>query len=247
MRLTEAFDLGLSQAFPFHRGIAFFDELITKIGYAMRAYRCMRFGCVHAPCFHYDCYFSRIHDITNSFLNNTSYSFRPPLAEDKRRKERTQLVLAAKLKTSFESAKLPIELWRVVAGHLVRFSLAVTGQELVCQDSVDDNILDICQDMYARYVIIDGIKYIKSLRNHHRSTPEPGEKLLFEARSGTASYDIHFSQDAIGIRHFQIDPQVTPCRIPGLWWMKFTLPEGVPWVEAKTDVGLIGNIVLLDM
>ncbi len=148
-------------------------------------------------------------------------------------------ILTEKVKVSWVRG-LPDELCQIIAGFLVRECAVITAEELANQNSVDNSVLDLSQDVYGRYVVIDGVRYIKSLRNASGSIAEPGEELLLDTHMVHNIRNIHIGEDHLGVRHVQFSPSMNVSRshlsIPGLWWRQLSESCGISKIPTRTDV-----------
>ncbi|KAF8854774.1 hypothetical protein BDZ45DRAFT_758324 [Acephala macrosclerotiorum] len=114
----------------------------------------------------------------------------------------------------------------MIAGFLVRECAIITAQELANQNSSTNSVLDFSQDVYIRYIVIDGIRYIKSLRNAFRPTVEPGEELLLNAQIARNIRNVYIGEDHLGIRHIQISSSGNK---------QFFEPCGISNISTRTD------------
>ncbi len=174
------------------------------------------------------------------FLATTNYSFRPPILEERRRKDRTLRILMERLKASW-AKRLPDELCRIIAGFLVRECAVITAQELANEDGEIDSVVDLSHDVYVHYVMIDGIRYIRSLRNSSRSATKPGETLLLGAQTARNIRNIYIGEDHLGIREVRLSSSSTiesksDLRIAGLWWKQLSEPCGISKIKTRIDV-----------
>jgi len=159
--------------------------------------------------------------VSPKFLATTNYSFRPPILEERRRKDRTLRILVERLKASW-AKRLPDELCRIIAGFLVQECVVITAQELANEDGEIDSVVDLSHDVYVHYVMIDGIRYIRSPRNSSRSATKPGETLLLSAQTARNIRNIYIREDHLGIREVRLSSSSTiesksDLRIAGLW------------------------------
>lgn len=239
-------DRRISPEFPFFRNTTFYDGEIFGIKFHM----CCRSTCWlrghRSACFHGQCYDFRLYTVSPKFLATTHYSFRPPILEEQRRTDHILQILTERVKV-FWTKGLPDELCRMIAGFLIREAAVVTAQELANQESVSNSILDLSQDVYVRYIRIDGIRYVRSLRNASRPAVEPGEELLLDAQTARNIRNIHIGEDHLGIRHVQIPPSGNvsskpELSLPGLWWRQLSELGGISKLSTKTDVGQIKTV-----
>ena len=181
------------------------------------------------------------------FLAATNYSFQLTILEERRRRDHMLQVLTERLK-AFWAKRLPDELCRIIASFLVRECAVVTTQELVDKNSATDSVVDLSNDVYIRYVMIDGIRYIRSLRNSSRSAVEPGEKLLLDAQVARNVRNIYIGEDHLGIRQilfssFSFVSSRHDLGTPGLWWTEHSEPCGISKIRTRTDVSLRKTVV----
>ena len=168
-------------------------------------------------------------------LAATNYSFQPTILEERRRRDYMLQILAERLK-AFWAKRLPDELCRIIAGFLVRECAVITAQELADQNSAANSAIDLSHDVYIRYVMIDGIRYIGSLRNSSRSAVEPGEKLLLDAQVARNIRNIYIGEDHLGIRQVLFSSFSHDLSTPGLWWRELSRPCGISEIRTRTDV-----------
>ena len=191
-------------------------------------------------CFHNKCHDFRLYAVSPKFLAATNYSFQPTILEQRRRRDRMLQILAQRLKATWTKL-LPAELCRMIAGFLIRECAVITAQALADQNSMNNCFVDLSRDVYTRYVMIDGIRYIGSLRNSSRSAVEPGERLLLDAQIARNIRNIHIGEDHLGIRQVQFSSSGnvsswSDLRIPGLWWRQLSEPRGISMIETRSDV-----------
>ncbi|KAH8895320.1 hypothetical protein GQ53DRAFT_838981 [Thozetella sp. PMI_491] len=177
---------------------------------------------LQVPCFHADCFnFSRRvfkADLTMDFVASMRYAFRASPNEDQRRIDRTRRFLASRLRDlDIKSApadpplllrSLPGELLLLVATFLVRECAVVTARE--SRDPLADCDVDLFKNVYVQYELIDGVRYIRSLRNSDSTGGAGGQsdrlwslqnrKLLDEKMQSDVVRTISFAWDHIGIR-----------------------------------------------
>jgi len=199
---------------------------------------CCRVDCKvgrRTACFHSKCYDFRLHTVSLKFLATTEYSFRPPISEERRRRDRILRILTRRLSVSW-TIGLPDEICQMIAGYLIRECATVTAQELANKDSPDNSIINLSHDVYVRYITIEGIRYIYSLRNATQSTIIRGETLLLDSQKAREAWSVHVAEDHLGIRYIQTSPS-PKSRLPGLWWRKLSGPQS-RCILTKTDVSL---------
>ncbi len=106
---------------------------------------------------------------------------------------------------------------------------------------------DLSHNIYARYHVLDGVRYVKSLQNS--ASGEEEERLLWDAqkRGGTAS-TVLVAEDHVGIRGVKFASSNTVLSGPGnmptrVWWWNICRPGGIARIRAKLDVGRGANSV----
>ncbi|SPO01888.1 uncharacterized protein DNG_04561 [Cephalotrichum gorgonifer] len=163
--------------------------------------------------FHVDCYNTRVRPVTWAFLNATEYGHVPPFGGEGRRRRRIQDLLTARLESSFLK-ELPAEICHLVAGFFVQQCAAITLQELVADDTsypppdLHQADVDLARDVYARYIHVEGVQYVRSLSNEPPSEAQESVVRVFKARPGRVVRTVYVRYDHIGVR--------------GVW---FTLPK----------------------
>ncbi|RDL36813.1 uncharacterized protein BP5553_06165 [Venustampulla echinocandica] len=232
-------DQRVSSEFLFFRNTTFYDDDIFGIKFHMCCRNTCRFRGRQSPCYHSKCHDFRLYTISSKFLATTKYSFRPPTNEEYRRWDRTLRILAERLKASWAKG-LPDELCQIIAGFLVRECAVITAQELADQDSTTNSIVDLSHNVYVRYVMIDDIRYIGSLRSSSPSEVKAGERLLLHAQTIGTTLNVYIGEDHLGIRQLQLSsPSNALSRsdlsTPGLWWRKLSEPCGFSKVGIRTD------------
>ena len=150
-------------------------------------------------------------------------------------------ILAEKLKASWASP-LPVELCRTVAGFLVRECAVVTAQALARIGGGADSVVDLSREVCVRYVMIDGIRYISSLRNSSCSATDAGETLLIDVQNASNFRDIHIGEDHLGIREVKVsscgtNASKSDLRTVGLWWRRLSESCDNTTVRTRSDVG----------
>ena len=190
------------------------------------------------PCFHATCFDFRLSPITQTFLDATNYSFSPPFSDERRRADRIQCLLVPRLKKALGD-KLPHEVLAMIAELLVRECATVTGQAQAWEQNASDYLVDLSRDVYARYHVVDGVRYVKSLGNFLSETNEEGQLLLDVQKQGGIR-KIVIAEDHLGIRlvKFVSLDAVFPKNRHGLraWWRDISKPTGISEIKVRTDV-----------
>ncbi len=143
----------------------------------------------------------------------------------------------------------------MIAEFLVRECAVVTAQEQTLGSAVSDCLVDLSRNVYVRYHVVDGFRYIKSLQNSQSGTDKE-EQLVYNVRkTGTAS-KIVIAEDHLGIRlvHFSSNkatgrlkgPDIIPSQsdhLPSTWWRTISRPGGITKIRAKFDVSRAATCV----
>ena len=195
-----------------------------------------------AACFHQDCYAFKPSPLSHNFIPATHHDFTPDRPAEARRSRRIQRTLARKLGQGALPG-MPAELRYMVAQHLVRECAVVSCQELTSQSHGSGAEIDLSRDVYATYVSFEGIQYVQTLGND----PPPGggqaAELLFEAKQGHSSLNIHVGYDHLGVRgiHVKTPENPLPPFFPatrGMWWKGFSNNHRPQTLTAKSDVSV---------
>ncbi|OAA66003.1 hypothetical protein SPI_02790 [Niveomyces insectorum RCEF 264] len=132
------------------------------------------------------------------------YSYMPSPLEDARRRNRIRALLLGKLPAMLPNAALPPELWSMIAGRLVAICATTTWAELWEGRDSDSDELDCARGVWARYVCIEGARYIAQLTN---APPEettkhgaPAAVCLLTAQAAAAKTVVYVLEDYLGVR-----------------------------------------------
>ncbi|CAD6456659.1 127314ca-dd94-4fbc-9c12-f5e5b2e313b3 [Sclerotinia trifoliorum] len=225
-------DKRVSTEFTFFRDTLLYDDDILGIKFHMRCSgKCWHSG-LRSSCFYGKCYSFRLYAVSPKFLATTEYSFRPPIFEEQRRRDRMLHILAKRLMASW-TKRLSDELCWMIAGHLIRECAIIIVQELANEDSANDSIIDLSRNVYVRYIMIEGTRYIRSLRNSTQSMSKPGETLLLESQNSSDVRNVYIGEDHLGIRQIQLSSSSKS--IPGLWWRQFSKSYCICKIRTRTD------------
>ncbi|KAI1500052.1 hypothetical protein F5X99DRAFT_430004 [Biscogniauxia marginata] len=232
----------VSPEFSFHRDTSFYDKKFFGAEVHMCCQnRCM-FRTRSVDCFHSGCYTFRLFPVSPDFLAATEYSFQPPICEERRRRDLIQQNLVERLKQTQWPRNLPDELWLLTAQYLVRECAIVTVQELTIQPRVCDSVFDLSRDVYVQYVMFEGARYLKSIKNSGCAEAKQEGQLLLDARRARTVQKVYIAEDHLGIRHIQFissddKSSRSSLDIPGVWWRTICRPNSIK-IRAKTDVHL---------
>lgn len=140
----------------------------------------------------------------------------------------------------------------MIAGFLVRECAVVTAQEQTLETAMCGSLFDLSHNVYTRYRVVDGVRYVASLQNS-RSGTRNEEELLFDAQNNGMVRKLIIVEDHLGVRlvHFsseiatgQVERHGTPGHLPRAWWRAIHRPGGFTKIRAKGDVcnpSLISN------
>ncbi|RMJ07833.1 hypothetical protein CDV36_012563 [Fusarium kuroshium] len=156
-----------------------------------------------------------------------AYSYEPPKSDERRRRELVRFRLQQALKRNL--GRLPTEVWDFVAKNLV-CEFATVAIPVVEPKTVFT--IDPLEAVWAKYVEIDGVKYVRSVSNHQNS----GGRLLWDKPKSPTGHVVYISEDHLGINEITNSPEVTQSaqnRVP-TWWR--TIPvDGSSTIDFKTD------------
>lgn len=238
----ETWEQSLRAPFEFRWGKTFEDR-DRGIRYHMSCRRQCPMGYNRGPAFHWDCYQFKHFPVSQKLLSANKYSFRPSVREERRREDHIQCVLASRL-AGLGYLGGVWELCRMVSQHLVReFAVAASQERARAIFATYGHKIDLDRDIYARYLNIDGVRYVQRLWNGPKS--EAGDRAgmvrLYKARRGLRIRHIYVGYDHVGVRYLLFvssENQLShrPEYTPGLWWKELARDNGISMVEAKDDV-----------
>lgn len=201
-------------------------------------------GCPKAPCFHHGCYHLGLSVVTPERLAATKYYGRPPASEISRRRRHIKCALTPRLESGVLNG-LPEDICYEVAGLLVRESAIVSSQELYAasaSESETSHNVDLSRDIYAQFIKIEGVRYLKSLSNEP-CTGAKGNVRVFQSGRGRVVRSIYLRHDHLGARGvwFSLpdDELSRYLEARGVWWTRLSHEDGLQRVTAKTDVSLL--------
>ncbi|KPM37392.1 hypothetical protein AK830_g9177 [Neonectria ditissima] len=181
------------------------------------------FGC-HAECL---AFASRLQTPVVDLFPATEYSYEPAVSDEDRRRKHIRHVVSQSLYQVY--GKLPLELWLMVAAHLVPVyavtSLFTAPQSSICK-------IDASRDVWATYLDVDGVEYVKTISNRRCL----GGQLIWEAMPLSVSGFFYVLEDHFGIRRVTRDPPIP--QLPSesdksTWWRTISLSQRD--VEFTTD------------
>jgi hypothetical protein len=174
-----------------------------------------------------------------TYLRATDYAFEPMSWQDRQRQHRIKQLLVGRLKTIYQTA-LPTEIWLMVARHLVRPCAIITTEVLWAARESSDCCVDMTQDVWARYVHIEGTRYLAALFNHQRGAGTHPFKLV-DAGTVSQSTVLYILEDHLGVRQLVLTGPNASIKLPSsntaklsLWWR--VLSQCPERLEGKSDV-----------
>lgn len=193
------------------------------------------------PFFHNDCLSFRLYDISDALVAAGDFALDPPAHERNRRSHRIKRLLAPRLRDELQ-IRLPAEILMAIAGLLVRECAVITAEEQSLGTDVSDMTVNLTQDVYVNYTIIEGLRYVKSISN-------TAPKLCNEHHIGLLSKQgepvgkIWIAKDPRGIRFVKFCPAdallTGPTPIVKSWWRTISTPCDVDKITIKSDVSAI--------
>ncbi|QPG94272.1 hypothetical protein C2857_005567 [Epichloe festucae Fl1] len=136
--------------------------------------------------------------------------------------------------------QLPQEICYMVAGHLYRLLAAIACQDVAQHVHPYKSAIDLTLDVYATYVSIEGVSYLRSLRNSPPKIDAKGRRIL-DARHSRVIRTIYVGYDHVGIRHVHFDlPEQGDIRslyldCCGIWWKQLTRNSGLSRLVTQSD------------
>jgi hypothetical protein len=133
----------------------------------------------------------------------------------------------------------------MVAGHLVPQCALVTSQDQAVADAeVSSYEIDISKPVYASYLKVDGLIYVKRLYNSQAGTSNSDVRLFLPAKhdAETSAPVVWVLEDHQGVRKVAfLAPDAlnawvrTKSPAPGLWWRRVTVDESTI-IKIQSDV-----------
>ncbi len=127
----------------------------------------------------------------------------------------------------------------MIARSLVRECAVVTAQEQTLGEPLPASFrLDLTRKVYAEYLEVEGVNYIKNLSNTKPKSART--ELLLDAQKTGPVCQLLIAQDHLGVRAVQFagsaggafEAELTP----GAWYKDMSMPDGFAGVWVKTDV-----------
>lgn len=227
--------------------------------------------CCHFSCpfssntaigFHTECR-SLIVNFSPRIFEMTEYSFELPIEplanDDARRRQRTIELLLHKLKEHklFKKAMelLPLELLCSVVDQVILILLRECTVVSIHAQLLNNwgllraqpvyfhhNLIDVCHNVYAEFVTLEGLQYVKSLRNSTTLQAVGKEVLLLNIEKTAVAETLYVAEDHLGIRMVILGrPNRSPpdsCISQGLWWSTMEINTDTK-LEVVTDVRLM--------
>lgn len=199
------------------------------------------------PCYHFECFRVGQSSLSPKLLGALAYNFDPPPLGERQREMLLKHRTVEGLRRAFPLVHLPVELWFKIAEPLIRqVAVAAVAQTELgdAQDpwqSPDDGLkIDLSRDVYASYVLFDGVRYIRALRNATEAEAAPGESLVLNPATDRVVDKVHIAFDHLGVRgvQFASADRVLPGAdsVPGLWWRQLRQSDGISIIGTWSDV-----------
>lgn len=212
-------------------------------------------GCGHrdgwAPACHINCF--RLvtegrRDIQN-YLKAAAYTFEPTLSKQHLRRRR----LLGNLLSRWESLsdtdetcsninnllrRLPAELRWAIAEQLLPEYATARLTALPSVDHGDVVEISISAKVWARFVFVEGVRYIASLSNE----PSSGGELIYTPTPQRILDALYLCEDHLGVRRVVLancEETERTSECSGVWWRSYKVPTTVRLLEAHTDVSSI--------
>lgn len=206
-------------------------------------YEICRGVCVHtggwAPACHVNC-LRLTEGRFQECLKVTAYTFEPALPEQNLRCR----WLLENLMSSWEGhetcatkhiRRLPAELKREIAEQLLREYATARLSALRSVGGGHAAEFSISTKVWARFVFVEGVRYITSLSN----TPGSDEDLVHVPVSEREIDALYLREDHLGVRQVVLASSKETQRITerrGGWWRSYRVPNTVRLLRALTDV-----------
>lgn len=165
------------------------------------------------------------------YLPALAYSYEPSKSDERRRLELVRFRLQQALKRNI--GRFPTEVWDFVAKDLV-CEFATVAIPVVEPKTVFT--IDALEAVWATYVEIDGVEYIKSVSNEQK----PGGRLLWDKPKSPTGH-VYIGEDHLGISEITNHPEVTQSaqsKQVSIWWRTVTLKYSSK-IDFKTDVSFL--------
>ncbi|KAH8680165.1 hypothetical protein BGZ61DRAFT_535247 [Ilyonectria robusta] len=172
--------------------------------------------------FHVECLaFARRFDMRFFKMLNATVSSYQPLEIDRERRHKHMVgLITSRIQATYR--RLPTEVWRMVAEHLVPFYAIAALLSLSEIESYRE--IDACAKAWATYVNIDGIRYVRTISN----TPIPKGEVVWDAVSPGMRDVLYLVEDHLGIRQVTTNPgapQFPNERLKSTWWRSVPLEQ----------------------
>ncbi|KAH8891427.1 hypothetical protein GQ53DRAFT_841379 [Thozetella sp. PMI_491] len=235
--------------------------------YMLRIVNSRQLPCFHASCFNFHRQVFEA-DVTSALLASMLYTIAPPFNHHRQKFDRTRRFLASQLRgiellsgRPSPLARLPHELMVMIATFLVRECAIVSAQESSDGATVADLDVDLSQNVYVQYELIDGVRYVRTLQNRSpiRATGQNEvlwnllNRKLLDGRVHNEGGTAFYAWDHLGIRAIRIalnssgedaagaqagDDEIAP----GAWWRQITWPAGTTKLRCKSNGGKIRDL-----
>lgn len=178
--------------------------------------------------------------VSDALVTARAYTFEPPEYEEHRRFNRIQNLLAPKLKADILTS-LPGEIVTIIARLLVRECAAISAEEQSLGTNIFNSSIDLLGDVYATYITVDGVRYVKSLANETSESCDKDAHVLVSKR-GEAVHKVWMAENFRGIRFIRFCSSTAefrePTPIAESWWRAISIPDGNRKMAIGTDVSV---------
>lgn len=178
-------------------------------------------------------------------LGVMAYIFEPTLSDQQARHQRLLHGLVSGWEADESSRKaqalhlhrLPCELKWDIAKHLLR-EYATTRLLVFLRSTHGSHVDDfsISAEVWARHVLVEGVRYIASLSNVKTSDRD---RPIRRPATQSSIDTIYLCEDHLGLRQVILACSTEALRIakrPGVWWRSYRVPTAVNMLKAHTDV-----------
>lgn len=134
--------------------------------------------------------------------------------------------------------RLPAELRRGIAEQLLPEYATARLSALQFVDCGEVVEISISSKVWARFVFVEGVRYIASLSNE----PSSGGKLIHIPTPQRILDTLYLCEDHLGVRRVVLancEEAERSSECAGVWWRSYEIPSTVRLLEAHTDVSSI--------
>ncbi|KAI0433509.1 hypothetical protein F5Y09DRAFT_298597 [Xylaria sp. FL1042] len=188
---------------------------------------CLHYDGKAFPC-HVECLRFAAHKPLTNMFHALAYAFEPVVAAETQRCRWIQLNFASKLSSVY---RLPRELALMISQYCIReFAISAAWLPITAPNTYS---VDLRSEVWARYVIIDGVQYFASLTNQHSADAQ----LILNIEKAASVDTIYIAEDHLGIQqiHFGNLTLVKPDKNAyKLWWRTISIRD-IARLHVNTD------------